>query len=84
MVVNNKKRKGLFIKIVYIECKREVINMKMKRESFCEMRLSFLMLEDLILEELEEEGQEIDDENIESGYDFFDFKVVISVIIFFR
>lgn len=58
--------------------------MKMKRESFCEMRLSFLMLEDLILEELEEEGQEIDDENIESGYDFFDFKVVISVIIFFR
>lgn len=58
--------------------------MKMKRESFCEMRLIFLMLEDLILEELEEEGQEIDDENIESVYDFFDFKVVISVIIFFR
>lgn len=78
---NNKKRKGSFTKTVYTERKREVINMKTKRESLRETRSSLLMLEDPILEESEEEGQETDDENTESVYDSPDFKAVTSVII---
>lgn len=55
--------------------------MKTKRESLRETRSSLLMLEDPILEESEEEGQETDDENTESVYDSPDFKAVTSVII---
>lgn len=80
---NNKTRKGSFTKTVYTERKREVINLKTKRESLRETRSSLLMLEDPILEESEDEGQETDDENTctESVDDPPDFKAVTSVII---
>lgn len=80
---NNKTRKGSFTKTVYTERKREVINLKTKRESLRETRSSLLMLEDPILEESEDEGQETDDENTctESVDDSPDFKAVTSVII---
>lgn len=80
---NNKTRKGSFTKTVYTERKREVMNLKTKKESLRETRSSLLMLEDPILEESEEEEQETDDENTctESVDDSPDFKAVTSVII---